>query len=62
MQDPDRLADVDAVGVDETAIAAASATRSTSYVTGIVDLTADVARRGCSTLSPGTARPPCSAG
>ena len=34
-----RLDDVEAVGVDETAFAAASATRSTSFVTGIVDLT-----------------------
>jgi hypothetical protein len=39
VQDPDRLADVDAVGVDETAFQAAAATRSTSFVTGIVNLT-----------------------
>jgi transposase len=30
---------VEALGLDETAFAAASATRSTSFVTGIVDLT-----------------------
>jgi hypothetical protein len=29
--DPDRLADIDAVGVDETAFQAAAATRSTSF-------------------------------
>ena len=34
-----RLDDVEAVGVDETAFAAAWATRSTSFVTGIVDVT-----------------------
>jgi transposase len=34
-----RLDDVEAVGVDETAFQAASATRSTSFVTGIVDVT-----------------------
>ena len=34
-----RLDDVEAVRVDETAFAAASATRSTSFVTGIVDVT-----------------------
>jgi transposase len=33
------LAGVEAVGLDETAFQAASATRSTSFVTGIVDLT-----------------------
>ena len=36
---PDRLGGVKALGLDETAFAAASATRSTSFVTGIVDLT-----------------------
>ncbi|MDN5760613.1 MAG: ISL3 family transposase [Tomitella sp.] len=36
---PDRLAGIDAVGVDETAFQAAAATRSTSFITGIVDLT-----------------------
>ena len=39
VDDPARLADVDAVGVDETAFQAAAATRSTSFVTGVVDLT-----------------------
>ena len=34
-----RLDDVEAVGVDETAFAAAWATRSASFVTGIVDVT-----------------------
>jgi transposase len=37
--DQKRLAGVDAVGVDETAFQATAATRSTSFVTGIVDLT-----------------------
>jgi transposase len=36
---PARLDGVEVVGVDETAFQAASATRSTSFVTGIVDLT-----------------------
>jgi transposase len=39
VDDPDRLAGVAALGVDETAFQAASATRSTSFVTGVVDLT-----------------------
>jgi transposase len=39
VDDPDRLAGIDAVGVDETAFQAAAATRSTSFVTAIVDLT-----------------------
>ncbi|MPZ70184.1 MAG: ISL3 family transposase, partial [Actinobacteria bacterium] len=39
VDDPARLEGVDAVGLDETAFQAASATRSTSFVTGIVDLT-----------------------
>jgi transposase len=39
INDPDRLSGVESVGVDETAFQAASATRSTSFVTGIVDLT-----------------------
>ena len=38
VDDPARLAGVSALGVDETAFQAASATRSTSFVTGIVDL------------------------
>lgn len=43
---------VEALGLDETALQAASATRSTSFVTGIVDLTATrAARLGCSTWS-----------
>ena len=37
--DADRLAGVAAVGVDETAFQAAAASRSTSFVTGVVDLT-----------------------
>jgi transposase len=36
---PGRLDGVEVLGVDETAFQAASATRSTSFVTGIVDLT-----------------------
>jgi transposase len=39
VDDPARLADVDTVGMDETAFQAASASRATSFVTGIVDLT-----------------------
>jgi transposase len=39
VDDPARLGGVSALGVDETAFQAASATRSTSFVTGIVDLT-----------------------
>ena len=39
IDDPGRLAGVRALGVDETAFQAASATRSTSFVTGVVDLT-----------------------
>ena len=39
VNDPARITGVDAVGVDETAFQAAAATRSTSFVTGIVDLT-----------------------
>ena len=39
VDDSTRLAGVEAIGVDETAFQAASATRSTSFVTGIVDLT-----------------------
>lgn len=38
VDDPTRLEGVDAIGVDETAFAAVSARRSTSFVTGIVDL------------------------
>jgi len=45
VDDPDRLGGVKALGVDETAFAAASATRPTSFVTGIVDLTRR--RGGC---------------
>lgn len=36
---PTRLAGVEAQGLDETAVQAASARRSTSFVAGIVDLT-----------------------
>jgi transposase len=39
VDDPTRLGGVEAVGLDETAFQAASATRSTSFVTGVVDLT-----------------------
>ncbi|MPZ63959.1 MAG: hypothetical protein GEU83_00005, partial [Pseudonocardiaceae bacterium] len=39
VEDPDRLVGIAALGLDETAFAAASATRSTSFVTGIVNLT-----------------------
>jgi transposase len=39
VDDPTRLDGVSALGLDETAFQAASATRSTSFVTGIVDLT-----------------------
>ena len=39
VDDPTRLEGVQAIGVDKTAFQAASATRSTSFVTGIVDLT-----------------------
>jgi transposase len=39
VEDPDRLAGVEALGLDETAFQAASATQPTSFVTGIVDLT-----------------------
>ena len=40
VEDPDRLADVEALGVDETAFLAANAQHSTLFVTGIVDLDA----------------------
>jgi transposase len=43
VDDPTRLEGVEALGVDETAFQAASVTRSTSFVTGIVDL---IRRRG----------------
>jgi transposase len=39
VEDPARLQDVGAVGVDETAFTAATATSPTAFVTGIVDLT-----------------------
>jgi hypothetical protein len=48
IDDPERLGGVQAVGLDETAFAAISATRSTSFVTGIVDLTRR--RGGCARL------------
>lgn len=41
VDDPDRLAGVIGLGVDETAWLRAKATRATQYVTGIVDLTPD---------------------
>ena len=40
IEDPDRLAQVSAVGVDETAYLRASSCRSTTFATGIADLTA----------------------
>jgi hypothetical protein len=39
VDDPSRLDGVTALGLDETAITAATATQPTSFVTGIVDLT-----------------------
>jgi transposase len=48
VDDPERLGGVQALGLDETAFAATSATRSTSFVTGIVDLTRR--RGGCARL------------
>ena len=39
VDDPARLAEVDTVGVDETVLQAACASRVMSFVTGIVDLT-----------------------
>jgi transposase len=42
IEDPTRLDDVEVIGLDETVFQAASATRATSFITGIVDLT----RRG----------------
>lgn len=39
IDDPARLAEVSAVGADETAYLRASATRSTTFATGIADLT-----------------------
>jgi transposase len=39
VDDPARLSDVDTLGMDETAFQAACASRATSFVTGIVDLT-----------------------
>ena len=39
IDDPARLAGVTAVGVDETAFLAATASHATEFVTGIVDLT-----------------------
>ena len=40
VEDPDRLAGVSAVGVDETAYLRANAQRSTTFATGIADLSA----------------------
>jgi transposase len=42
VDDPTRMDGVEAIGLDETVFCAASATRATSFITGIVDLT----RRG----------------
>lgn len=44
VDDPDRLAGVQRLGVDETAFLRATAIRSTSFVTGIVDFTGARAR------------------
>jgi len=44
VNDPGRLSEVVAIGVDETAFQAASARRSTTFATGIVDLTGPRAR------------------
>lgn len=44
VDDPNRLKGVSRLGVDETAFLAANAYRSTSFVTGVVDLTGRVAR------------------
>lgn len=44
VDDPDRLAGVSALGVDETAFQAANARRGTRFVTGIVDLSGGTAR------------------
>ena len=45
IEDPDRLTQVNAVGVDETAYLRANATRSTLFATGIADLTPGRAAR-----------------
>jgi hypothetical protein len=47
VEDPDRLAGVSAVGVDETAYLRASPCRSTTFATGIADLTPAAAAAGC---------------
>jgi transposase len=39
VEDPARLADVAALGVDETTFLAATRTRHTRYVSGLVDIT-----------------------
>lgn len=44
VEDPDRLAGVTAIGVDETAFTAAGPRRSTMFVTGVVDLSSSPAR------------------
>ena len=49
VEDPHRVDGVRRLGVDETAFLAASASHSTSFVTGVVDLTGRggaAARRG----------------
>jgi transposase len=48
VEDPHRVDGVRRLGVDETAFPAASASHSTSFVTGVVDLTGR-GWRGCST-------------
>ena len=63
IDDPARLAGVAAVGVDETAFLAASATHPTEFVTGIVDLTGHPGGRlGCSTSWKAGPGRPCPTG
>jgi len=62
VDDPARLAGVSALGVDETAFQAASATRSTSFGPASWICPAPIPGRGCSTWSPTAAHPGWSAG
>jgi len=61
VHDPHRVDGVQRVSVDETAFLAATAYHSTSFVTGVVDLTA-VGSRGCSTWSTVVAEKRCVSG
>ena len=61
VDDIDRLADVSAIGVDETSFRRATGTHPTWYVTGIADLT-PAAVRGCWTSSAAAPRAPGAAG